>query len=137
MANEAIPMFAQGSVLGIPFICANATGIEMGTLVKLADPFTVSAASALNDVVGGITLAEKIASNGEITVPVARSGIWKVTASGNVTVGNALIIAAIPTANKVEIAAVNSENVIGIALETATDSETFLMELRPTVMNLA
>ena len=137
MANEAVPMFAQGSVLGIPFICANATGIEMGTVVKLADPFTVSAAAAQNDIVGGITLAEKIASDGVITVPVARSGVWKVTASGNITVGNALVVAPIPTANKFEAAAVNAENIAGTALETATDGQTFLMELRPFGINLA
>lgn len=135
MANEATLVFETS--LPIPFICANATGIEQGTLVKLADPFTVSAASALDDVCGGITAAEKIASDGITTVPVYRSGIFKVTASGNVAVGNALVTAPVPTANKVQAAAVNAENIWGVALETATDGETFLMELKPFGINLA
>ncbi len=133
MANEAVPMFAQGSVLGIPFICANATGIEMGTLLKLADPFTVSASTAANDVVGGIALAEKIASDGVTTIPTARSGIWKGVAHGSITVGNGVTF----SGNTLVAAAVNDENVAGISLETATDTQTFLFELRPTVMNLA
>ena len=48
-----------------------------------------------------------------------------------------MVTAPIPTANKVEAAAVNAENIVGVALETAADTETFLMELKPFGINLA
>ncbi len=131
MANEVTLVFETS--LPIPFICANATGIEQGTLLKLADPFTVSAATAVNDKVGGISAAEKIASDGLTTVPVYRSGIFKGTADGPITVADALVF----SGNKLFSAAVNAENIAGIALETAADADTFLFELRPVSANLA
>ena len=136
MADEWVPMFAQGSVLGIPFICANATGIEMGTAVALSDPFTAAANSAI--VIGascaGVTLAEKIASNAETTVSVARSGIWKVVGSGNITAGDPVCLSC---GNRVEKAATNEEDLVGTALETSTDGESLLIELKPFGISLA
>ena len=125
--------------LPIPMIVANGTGIEQGQAVKLADPFTVSASTAANDICGGFTAAEKIASNGELTVPVYRSGIFKVYASGNVGVGDPLITAiATDSPSNYFSSAVGTTAVLlsgnriwGVSLETATAGQTFLMELRP------
>lgn len=135
MANEAVLIYE--TEVPIPFIVADGTGVEMGTILKMADPMTASAASGNNDVIAGIAAHEKIASDGVTKLGVYRGGIFRVTASGSVAVGNALVVSG-PTANNlVEAGAVNDENVLGIALETATNGETFLMELRPQVMNLA
>ena len=119
--------------LAIPFICANGTGIEQGTLLKLSDPFTVSAATAVNDKVGGIAAAEKIANDGLTTIPTYRSGIFRGTADGPITVNDALVF----SGNKLFSAAVNAENIAGTAFETAADSDTFVFELRPFAINLA
>src|SRR3990167_6811017 len=102
--------------LPIPFICANATGIEQGTLLTLTDPFTASANSAIviGATVAGIAAAEKIASDGVLTVPVYRS-----------------------TGNLVEKAATNEEDILGTALETSTDTQTLLIELKPFGISLA
>ena len=135
MADEWVPMFAQGSVLGIPFICANGTGIEMGTALKLADPFTVSAHSGELDSVGGVALAEKIASDGVTTIPVARSGIWKVTGSGNITAGDPVGLADAGFPNQVfslkSVINLSGNVVVGTALETSTTGQTLLIELKP------
>ena len=122
----------------VPFTCANATGIEKGAILKMTDPRTASLADGDTDIVAGIAASEKIASDGNTTVPIYRQGWFKVKASGNTTAGDALITAASTGGtNQVATAAVNSENIIGIALETATVGETFLMELKNVVMNLA
>ena len=88
------------------------------------------------DVPAGIAAAEKIASDGNTKIPVYRGGIFKVVASGSVTVGAALSIGGV-TVNEIAMAPVNVENLIGTALETATDGQTFLMELNPRSVNLA
>jgi hypothetical protein len=134
MANEATLIFETETPL--PFTCAEATGIEKGAILKLADPATVSLGAALNDIVGGIAAAEKIASDGNTKVPVYRGGVFKVLVSGSVTVGDPLVICT-SAGNTLQTAAVNEENVIGVALETATNGETILFELNPTRQQLA
>ena len=135
MANEHVLVYETS--LPLAFICADGTGIEKGAVLKLADPNTVSAAAALNDVVGGVCAEEKVASDGKTKVPVYRAGVFKATASGSITAGDPLIISG-PTANNLlQTAGVNSENVFGYSRETCTDGETFLYELKPTTMQLA
>jgi len=133
MANEAILVFETEKP--IPMTCADGTGIEKGALLKISDPFTVAAGAGASDAVGGIAAEEKIASDGKTKIGVYRGGIFKVVASGAVTVGKAVYIKG--SANLVYTGSVNDESALGIALETATEAETFLMELRPTSMELA
>lgn len=121
----------------IPMTCADGTGIERGTILSLADPYTVAAATTNNQAVGGVAAEEKIASDGKTKISVYRGGIFKAKISGSVTVGDALVISGNVANNLVETAAVNDENVLGIALETGTTGETIMIELNPTVMQLA
>ena len=133
MANEAVLIFE--TELPIPFTVANATGIERGAALKMTDPMTASAASLVNDIPAGIAAEEKIASDGRTKLGIYRGGIFKVLASGTITVGDAVIHTT--GTNDFETAGVNAENIWGIALETAADNETFLMELKPRSNNLA
>ena len=119
----------------IPIIVSDGTGILKGTLLKAADPWTGSASDGNNDILGGVTKIEKIVSNGETTIGVYRGGIFKVVACGIIAMGDALVTKG--SANLVIAATANQKNVIGIALEAATEAETFLMELRPTTMNVS
>jgi hypothetical protein len=135
MTNEAVLIYETHTP--IPFTCADNTGLERGAFVKLADPYTVSAVSAINDVVGGFTATEKIANDGKTKIAVYRGGIFKVKISGNVTVGDPLVFVGATGPNLLQTAAVNAEQVVGYAFETGTDAETILMELHPTVMQLA
>ena len=133
MANEAVLIIETQKPISMT--CADNTGIEKGTILKLSDYFTVSASTGAVDIVGGIAATEKIANDGKTKIAVYRGGIFKVVASGTITVGKAVTTKG--SNNLVLAAAVNDENVLGIALETAAEGESFLMELRPTEMELA
>lgn len=131
MANEAVLMIE--TEIAIPMTCADGAGIEKGACLKIADPFTVSAAGSAEDYVGGIAKTEKINGDGKTKISVYRGGIFKVMASGSITAGQTVTISG--TANKfvVSDATCVSSKTWGIALETVADGETFLMELRPGV----
>lgn len=123
----------------IPFTCADGAGIEKGAILKIADPFTVSVAGSDNDAVVGIAAEEKIANDGKVKIGVYLSGIFKGTAgAGGVTAGLPLVInSSTGDDNEIVDAGVNSENILGVALETATDLQTFLFKLNPTPINVA
>ena len=123
----------------VPMTCANGTGIEKGAILMLSDPFTVATTTGDTDVVIGIAAEEKIASDGKTTIPVYLRGIFKGTAgAAGATVGMALITdTGTGTANELVVADVNSEAIVGMALETATDRETFLFLLQPMGLQLA
>jgi hypothetical protein len=137
MANEAVLVYE--TELPIPFTCADGTAIPKGTLVKIADPATVSITAADHDAVIGITAEEKVASDGRTKIAVYMGGIFIGTAgTGGVTAGAAIDSdASTSAANKLADCAVNAEHVIGRSLETAAAGETFLFQLHPFNSNLA
>lgn len=132
MASEATLIHELESP--IPFTIADGTGIEKGAILKMTDPMTAALAGASDDIIAGIAAEEKIASDGKTKLGVYRRGIFKVEANGTITVGDMLKSDATNATNTV-ISIVSAtaavENVIGVALETAADGETFLMELMP------
>lgn len=125
--------------LPIPFTCADVTGIEKGAILKIADPNTVSITAGDTDPVAGIAAEEKIASDGKTKIAVYTRGIFKGYAgAAGVTAGMAIITdTGTGAANELVVADVNSEHIVGRALETATDGETFLFELNPFAAQLA
>ena len=137
MANEIQILYQI--LPSIPFICADGTGIEKGTLVKITDEFIVAATAADHDAVIGVTTEEKVANDGKTKVPVCIKAVCKgVAGTAGVTVGAAIDSDASTSAvNKLADCAVNAENVIGRAFGTATAAETFLFLLDPYASNLA
>lgn len=125
--------------LPIAFTCADGTGIEKGAILKLADPNTVSTTAGDTDPVAGIAAEEKVANDGKTKIPVWTSGTFKGYAgAAGVTAGMAIITdTATGAANELVVADINSEHIVGRALETATDTESFLFELRPFAAQLA
>lgn len=123
----------------IPFTCADGTGIEKGAILKIADPFTVSLTAGDTDAIVGIAAEEKIANDGKVKIGVYISGIFKGYAgAAGVTAGMAIISdTGTGAANELVVADVNSEHIVGRALETATDGETFLFQLNPFAAQLA
>ena len=123
----------------IPFTVADGTGIEKGSVLKLTDPMTAALTTGDTDAVAGIAAEEKIASDGKTKLGVYREGIFKGYAgAAGVTVGMGIITdTATGAANELVVADVNPEHIVGIALETATDGETFLFELKPLGVQLA
>ena len=124
MANEAVIIELLGNG-GDPvrFTVANATTIEKGTLLKMTDPRTAIATSADNDPFAGIAAAEKVASDGAVTIAAYTHGIFDLKDSGaGVTVGERVSMAGTNTISKVAAADLLFADV-GIALETASASE--------------
>ena len=135
MANEAVLLYE--TQLPIPFTCANGTGIEKGSHLKLADLMTVSITTGEADVVGGIAAAEKIASDGKVKIPVYRAGIFRSICSGTITVGDPVCFDGDGSLNYIYTPVANVETVAGIALETGADEETIAFELKPMRQQLA
>lgn len=125
--------------LPIAFTCADNTGIEKGAILKLADPNTVATTTGDTDPVAGIAAEEKIANDGKTKIPVWTSGTFKGYAgAAGVTAGMAIITdTATGAANELVVADVDSEHLVGVSLETATDTESFLFELKPMAVQLA
>lgn len=120
------------------FTCADGTTIEKGAVCKMTDPMTVALSNGDNDVFGCIVQSEKIASDGITSVSGYRGGIFEATINGTCNVGDPLVTdSSTGGSNKLAVAATNEENVVAYALETATDEERILVELRPTTMQLA
>lgn len=105
--------------------CADAA-IPKGTILKLSDPMTVAASSADNDIFGGIAAEEKISGDGKTKIAVYLRGIFRLESNGTTSVGKDQVIKAL---NEVADYTSNDNElgyVVGRALETATDGETFV-----------
>jgi hypothetical protein len=100
---------------------------------------TVAITAGDTDPIIGITAEEKIASDGKTSIGVYMRGIFKGYAgAAGVTVGMAIISdTGTGAANELVVADINSEHIVGRALETATDGETFMFELNPFAAQLA
>jgi len=137
MADETVLIYELEPP--VPFTCADGATIEKGALLLLTDPATVATTTGDTDEIIGIAAEEKIADDGKTKIPVYLRGIFKGTAgAAGVTAGLAVITdTATGTANELVVADVNSEAIVGMALETATDRQTFLFYLNPINVNLA
>lgn len=131
MANEALKRYDESSGHGgviQDFTCADGTGIEKGTVLKLSDPRTVAAVSSgEGNPIAGIAAREKVADDGRTRIPVYRKGDFDMYASGAITVGDSVI----SKGGDNEVCACNAVTtgasgaaIIGYALETASDGET-------------
>lgn len=134
MASEATLVIETAPP--IPFTVADGTGIEKGAILKLTDPMTAALADGDDDFVAGIAAEEKIASDGKVRLAVYREGIFKVLAGAAITIGDAVsTFASSGATNEVHEAPATavSSKTLGISLEAADDTNTFLIELRPGV----
>lgn len=121
MANEAI--LRERTHHPMDFTVADGTGIEKGAVLKLTDPRTAIITSAQGDVIAGIAAREKVASDGRTRLAVFQQGVFDMTCSGAVTLGEAVYAAA--QVNQVAHAGadIKSSQIIGHALETGADDE--------------
>jgi hypothetical protein len=123
----------------VNFTCADGTGIEKGSLLKITDPNTVAITDGDTDAIIGIAAEEKIASDGNTQIAVYLRGVFRGFAgAAGVTAGQGIISdTATGAANELVNADVNSEHIVGRALETATDTQSFKFILAPFSVNLA
>ena len=132
MANEAVLYIETG--LPIPFTVANGTGIEKGDLCTLSDPMTAATATTDGAEVAGIAASEKIASDGKVKLGIYREGYFKVAASGSIAVGDPVGIAGRDdneVYSLVGVANLSGSVCLGLAMETATDAETLIIQVKP------
>ena len=122
----------------IDFTVADGTAIAKGATLQLNDPFTAIAPTATSAMVAGIAAAEKIASDGVTKLAAYRDGIFRMTASGTITAGdpvsfggNNRVISA------VGLLTLSGSRILGVSLESATNAQTFYVELRPNVAFVA
>ena len=138
MANEAVLMIETESPISMTV--NDGVGIEKGTILALKDPFGVSGSLATDDIVAGISAEEKIANDGQVKMSVYQGGFFKVIASGSIAIGDSLGTASIDSAENYVYAnkatTLSGSYQIGIAYETASDEETFLMKLNPRYINI-
>jgi len=117
----------------VPFTCADATGIAKGAILEISDPDTVTTTNGDGDPIIGIAKREKIADDGQTKIPVYLRGIFRgVAGAAGVTVGKGIQTdTGTGTANELVDLDNDSERIVGIALETATDRQTFKFYLNP------
>ena len=134
MTNEAVLKIETH--LPINFTCSTLTTIEKGAILKFGDPMLAVLSSSANQIVAGIAQSEKLAAEtSQDSIAVYRGGIFRVTCSGSCPVGKPVTTGA--TANYVLAATANDNNILGIMLESGTEGQSKLMELRPTTMELS
>lgn len=129
MASETTLIFEIEPPL--PFTCADGTGIEKGAILKMTDPMTASLADGDGDIIAGIAAEEKIANDGKTKIAVYRRGIFKGLAGTGITVGDNIDTHASTGATNEIATAPGAGQIIGVSLETAGDTHTFLFELTP------
>lgn len=126
MANEAV--LIMEFLPPVMFTCADGTGIEKGTVLKLSDPMTVAASSADNDIFAGIAAEEKIANDGNTKIAVYRAGVFKMVDSGSgITVGTDVVIKGANTVGTYTTLDDEKGYKVGQALETCSASESLLV----------
>jgi len=129
MGANTVAVLMVETELPIMMTCADAA-IPKGTILKLTTPYTVAAATANDDLFGGIAAEEKVSGDGKLMLAVYRGGIFKVEAgAGGVTVG---LCVGMVAANNFKNTTAHDNDLgcnFGIALESAADTQFFLMEL--------
>jgi hypothetical protein len=128
MTYEAVKVELYDSSTGSPrrYTVADGTAITKGTLLKLADPRTASAANAASIAAAtycaGIAAEEKEASDGQTSLGVWTNGVFECYASGAIVAGEPIVF--IVDNHVARAVAVASGAIIaGYALETATTGE--------------
>ncbi len=127
MANELTLIHEMD--VPIPFTCVDGTGIEKGTLLELSDPMTVAKVAGAAPLIIGVAAEEKIADDGKTKIGVYMRGVFKATAGGTIAIGAGLIGESGTNELLTSTAAADEIEVCGVALEAATDTQTFLFYL--------
>lgn len=121
------------------YTCATSTGIAKGTFLKCADPFLASASTGTGDFFVGFAHADVNTAtdtnfNTQTSVTADKGGVYELTASGAITVGQ-LVKTAAPGNYVMAVSQTDMTSsyaiAIGVALETATNGEQINVEVFP------
>ena len=115
------------------FTIADATQVSKGTLMTLTDnrTATVAVASHIPQVYAGVSSESKDANDGATSIGCWTNGIFEAIASGAIPVGAPITGGANNDVQNVAALLVASgANILGYALETASDNEVINVRLR-------
>jgi len=109
----------------VRYTVADGASISKGTLLQLTDPRTASRGDGAERQWAGVASMDKLANDGSTSISCWTNGVFDATASGTITTGDAVAGAAgaVVSAIKRAITGASGANIIGYALETATDGE--------------
>ena len=128
MANAQAVLIYELSK-AVPFTVADGASIEKGDFLQLSDPMTVALTSAADQKVIGIAAEEKIANDGKTKIAVYLSGIFRVEAGGNCTVGYEAVMFAKNEVEDYDTLDAEVGRKCGRFLETGVNGEFILMAL--------
>lgn len=125
--------------LPIPFTKATGTAFEQGEIPKMTTGMVAATSVADSEIPAGVVKTEVTAAEASPSVSIFRGGIFRGTAGvAGVTCGEAIQIdTATSSINRLVDADVNSEQIVGTCLETATSGNQFLFELNPRSIDVA
>ena len=117
--------------------CSTSTGIEKGAVLKMTDGMVAILADGDTDIVAGIAQSEVLSTNSG-KIAVYRRGIFRGYAGAAGVIFGEAIITDVGTgaANELVKADNQSEQLMGIAFETAADGNQFIFELNPRAIQL-
>jgi len=126
MANEHILVLQKTAP--VPFTVSNTVAIPKGSLLKYATPRTASSANGTNDLIAGVAVSEKIASDGRTTLGVIAGPGDEFVAylSGTGTVGDCVSSIATYTnyiASTGAASALSGIKRLGFLLESGTNGQ--------------
>ncbi len=134
MANEATVV--DTPTITSDYTVSSSTIIEKGALLALTDPRTAILSSSAGQPIAGIAANEKTTTNSDVSTNLAvhKNGVFLMTASGAITVGQWVCSASTGSLNYVSGAlaiagAVSGASVIGYAEETAANNDRFEVRL--------
>ncbi len=126
MANEAVIIELFNGGRPIRYTVADGAGIEKGAIAVLTDPRTVITHAAADTPIVGIVAAEKVASDGAVTVSVYTDGIFDITAAAAGVAAVGVEVAGSGTANMSTAADASDllqNSNIGMVLEAQANNE--------------
>jgi len=106
----------------VRFTVADGTGILKGEMMKITDPRTIEVTGADNEPFMGISAAEKVASDGSITLAVYTHGIFDINCSAAIAVGERVSVSGDNEVAKCAAADLLFSDV-GIALEASVGAD--------------
>ena len=123
----------------INFTKSTSEAVEQGAILKMTNPMTATIGAGDGDICAGVVHTEVTAAEGSPSVSIYRGGIFRATAGiAGVTLGEAIQMdAGTSPVNRLVDADVNSEQIVGICMETAANGARFVYELMPRAVDLA
>lgn len=124
MANEAVIIELLGNAGEVmSWTVADGAAIAKGTILKISSDPRTAAASAGADKFAGIAAAEKVLSDGSVTLGAYTKGVFDLKATGAITLGTLVSLSGANLVKAATATEVEGGQIVGKCLETAADAE--------------